>query len=82
MQTYEGYFENDRFIPLGTAKIPNNKRVILTVLDEKARRKQTQQSGETPHAKAWREFFEAINECDEEIPETFERVNFNREIDL
>ena len=34
---------------------------------------------EKPQAKAWREFFEAVNSSDEPIPETFERVNFPRE---
>ena len=37
---------------------------------------------ETSQAKAWREFFEAVNASDEEIPETFERVNFTREAGL
>jgi elongation factor G len=33
-------------------------------------------------AKAWREFFEAVNASDEEIPDSFEKVNFTREVDL
>jgi hypothetical protein len=37
---------------------------------------------EKPQAKAWREFFEAVNENDEQIPETFERVNFSRDMSL
>ena len=77
MQTYEGYLDNGRFIPLVAANIPNRRRAILTVLDEPVKK-----TRETAHAKAWREFFEAINASDEEVPETFERVNFTREIDL
>lgn len=33
---------------------------------------------ENSQAKAWREFFKAINASSEEIPESFERVNFSR----
>ena len=51
--------------------------MILTVLDEPA-----PVNTENEHAKAWREFFAAVNASDEEVPETFERVNFSREIDL
>jgi hypothetical protein len=51
--------------------------VIITVLDE-----QEPETKETQQAKAWRELFETVNASDEETPETFERVNFIREIDL
>ena len=32
--------------------------------------------------KALQNFFDEVNASDEEIPETFERVNFSRKIDL
>jgi hypothetical protein len=78
VQAYEGYLENDRFYPIGQpVKLQGRRRVILTVFDEGVR-----ESKEKPQAKAWREFFETVNASDEPIPETFERVNFSRGIDL
>jgi hypothetical protein len=78
MQAYEGYFENGRFFPIGPqVSIPGRRHVIVAVLDEPAQR-----TDETAQAAAWREFFDAVNASDEEIPETFERVNFTRKVDL
>jgi len=77
LQAYEGYLEEGRFIPIGSSvSIQGRRRVIVTVLDEPVA-----EQDETLQAKAWREFFEAVNASDEEIPETFERVNFSREVD-
>ena len=78
MQAYEGYFENGLFYPIGApVSIQGRRRVILTVLDEPV-----SENKETPQAKAWREFFNAVNLSNEEIPETFERINFTREVDI
>jgi hypothetical protein len=78
MQAYEGYLENDRFYPIGNPLgLQGRRRVIVTVLDEPDRA-----AKEKPQAKAWREFFEAVNENDEPIPQTFDRVNFSREVAL
>lgn len=51
--------------------------MIITIVDESM-----SEQKETPQAKAWREFFETVNESDEEIPETFARVSFTQEIKL
>ena len=73
MRAYEGYFENGQFFSLGQkVLIPDRRKVILNVLDEPA-----QEAGESEYAGAWREFFEAINASDEEVPE-FERARFKR----
>ena len=77
MQAYQGYFENGQFISLETVKIPERKRAILTVLDEPIK-----ECSENKQLIAFQDFFDAINASDEEIPETFERVNFSRPIDL
>ena len=78
LQAYEGYLERGRFYPIGPPiNVQGRRRVIVTVLDELM-----PQQKETQQATAWREFFEAVNASGEEIPETFERVNFTREIDL
>ena len=53
------------------------RRTFVTVLDET-----TPGEKETSQAKAWREFFEAVNTSGEEIPAKFERINFTREIEL
>ena len=74
--TYEGYLERDRFYPIGPPlKIKGRRKVFVTILDE--------QVDQSSQEKAWGEFFAAIDAAsDEEIPETFEKVNFSREIDL
>ena len=78
LKAYEGYLEKGRFYPLGAPlSIQGRRRVIVTVLDEPA----PEQKG-TSQAQAWREFFETVNASGEEIPETFERINFAREVDL
>ncbi len=78
LHAYEGYLEKGRFIPIGPpVSIQGRRRVIITILDEP-----TQDADETPQATAWREFFDEVNTSDEDIPESFERVNFSREVDL
>jgi len=75
-QAYEGYFENGSFFTAGKAiKIPEKKKVYITILDEAI-----QESDEK--ANTLKEIFDSINACDEEIPDTFPRVNFNREFKL
>jgi hypothetical protein len=76
MQAYEGFFENGQFYPIGQpVNLLGRRRVVLTVFDEPGA-----EQNETPQARAWGEFFEAVNASAEDIPETFERVNFTREV--
>ena len=95
MQSYQGNFDNGQFVAIGTASIPERRRVILTVLDEPAPIHTVSEpspihtvSEPSPiyavskHAEAWKEFFETVNASDEEVPESFERINFSRELDL
>jgi len=89
MQAYEGYFENGQFHTLvQTTHIKGRRRAIITILDESdesvelAKSENQETKPETEHAKAWREFFEAVNASSEEIPETFERVSLNRKVSL
>jgi len=78
MEAYEGYFEDGQFFPIGrTISIQGRRRVILTLVDDPM-----PEQTETPQAKTWREFFEAINASDEEIPSSLERVNIVREVQL
>ena len=76
--TYEGYLEDGRFYPIEQPTgIQGRCRVIVTVLGEAS-----PEQKETAQARAWREFFEAINASSEETPETFARVNFTQEVAL
>jgi hypothetical protein len=78
LQSYEGYIEKGHIYPMLPLKeIKGRRRVIITVLDEPA-----DDAKEKPQAKAWREFFEAVNASDEPLPESFERVSFKREVEL
>jgi len=74
MVSFQGYFEGGKFFPMEAVTIPDRKRTIVTVLDEEITN--------TKHAAAWRKFLEEIATSDEEIPTHFDRVSFNREVDL
>jgi hypothetical protein len=68
------------FIQFGSPiKINGRRRVILTLLDETVPENENKKMLQ---AKAWREFFDAVNASGEEIPETFERISFTREVDI
>jgi hypothetical protein len=73
----EGYFEDGRFYPIGhTVLMPGRRRAFITILDEPPRDATT--AGRLAALDA---FFAAIEASDETIPE-FERVKFNREVEL
>jgi len=76
MEAYQGYFENGQFIPLGNFKIPDKKRVILTVLDEAPRFPAMNDLA------AWDSFFSKIKAAEDESVPDFERIHLNREVDL
>ena len=62
--------DNGRFYPNNeTVQIKGRCKVLVTVLEDTVTAQE-----ETPQAAAWREFFEAVNASDEELPETFERM--------
>ena len=64
--TFQGYFERGRFISEEAVPVPEQKKAIVTILGEDARK-----SGE--NREAWQDFFEAIESSDEEIPDEFPR---------
>jgi hypothetical protein len=75
-RTYEGYFENGRFYPIGQMGIQGRCRVIVTVLDEPHR------DEAQPNPTAWLdEFNRLLDESgDEKLSmENFPRANFTRE---
>jgi len=76
MQAYEGYFQDGRFYAAGTAvRIPERRRIILTVLDEPAR-----DENAALRLDAIGKFLESIDASDEEVPD-FERIKF-RDVEI
>ena len=59
MQSFQGYFEAGQFIPLDAVKIPERRRVILTVLDEPV------PTGANVQTAAWKVFFDAVKGSEE-----------------
>ena len=84
LQAYEGYLEEGRFYPVGPpVRLHGRCRVVVTVLDDTTpEQEEAPECEETEQAAAWRVFFDTVNACDEAIPETFDRVNFTREVAL
>lgn len=78
LQAYEGYLEKNHFYPIGSPiNMRGRHRVIVTLLDE-----QNPADEKVLRVAALDKFFAEINASDEEVPETFERVNFNRGLEL
>ncbi|MCL2054553.1 MAG: hypothetical protein FWG90_09025 [Oscillospiraceae bacterium] len=78
-QAYEGYFKNGSFFTAGqTMRIPENRRIYITILDEPAR---DEAIVANEHAEAWQDFLDGIKSVDNEPLPEFERVTF-REVDI
>jgi hypothetical protein len=77
MQTYEGYYEEGHFYPIGQMFGPSGRRrVLITILDEPGHDDITAR-----RLAAINDFFAAIDVSEEDVPE-FERVKFTREVDI
>jgi len=77
IKAYEGYFRQGRFIPLNGVKIPEGSKAIVTLLNQSV-----EVGGKVDEQLAAMEaFIEAVQECDEEVPE-FKRVAFKREVEI
>jgi hypothetical protein len=74
MLIIQGYFEAGQFISNNPIVIPENKKTIVTILDEDIQK--------IDQKKIWNEFKETIENCDEDLPDYIQRLNFNRKIDL
>jgi hypothetical protein len=74
MLVVQGYFEEGQFISNNKVVIPEHRRAIVTVLDEK--------TSAPNHKKIWKDFFTAIQSANEDIPANFPRVSFNRKLDI
>lgn len=76
-ERYEGYWENGYFQPSNsTIQKKGKAKAILTFINEDTPKPNQAQLD------AFNKFLEAIRESGETPPEEFERVNFDREIDI
>jgi hypothetical protein len=74
MLVIQGYFEAGQFISDTPVVIPENKKTIITVLDENIQK--------TDQKKMWGEFREAIEKSNEELSDYIPRLNLTRKADL
>jgi hypothetical protein len=74
--TFQGFFENGKFISSEPVKIPEHKRAIVTILDETEDDRKKRQMADLA------ECFRLLDEStDEEVPD-FPRVNLHREVEI
>ncbi|WP_059369778.1 antitoxin AF2212-like protein [Treponema endosymbiont of Eucomonympha sp.] len=70
----QGFFEGGKFIPSEPVKIPEYKKVILTILDEDTEK--------TVKMAAWKECLRLLDESiGEEVPD-FPRANLHRKVEI
>jgi hypothetical protein len=74
MLVVQGYFEAGQFISDTPVVIPENKKTIVTVLDENVQK--------TDQKKTWDEFRETIEKSNEELSDYIPRLNLTRKVDL
>ena len=68
----EGYFDAGRFISNTPIKIPDKKKVIVTILDESS----DEINEESMQAKLWSDIFDEIENCTEVLYGEPERIHF------
>ncbi|MDR1686354.1 MAG: hypothetical protein LBR82_07950 [Desulfovibrio sp.] len=83
MQSYQGYTDNGKIIPLGNTVIPDGCRAVVTILDEPL----LTESRLERQKKALRAFERGLAECNEPLSPEFDeilnkRVNFSRRLNL
>jgi len=74
MQAVHGYFKDGRFISSEMESIPENRNVIVVVLDER--------SPSSDNANVWRDFLERLESIDEENSAEFERASLHRKVEI
>jgi hypothetical protein len=68
MFVIQGYFEAGKFIADSPVSIPENKKTIITVLDEDAL---SIEAKKQERIRKWEKFREAIENSDEDLPDDF-----------
>jgi len=74
MLAVHGYFKDGRFISSEMEKIPENKNVIVVVLDERI--------PFDGNINVWRGFLDILESIDEESPVEFERASLHRKVEI
>jgi hypothetical protein len=74
--TFQGFFEDGRFIPSEPVEIPEHKKAIVTILEETEDDRKKQQMADL--AECSRLLDESM---DEEVPD-FQRANLHREVEI
>ena len=70
--TVQGYFEAGRFIADMPIQIPEGRKTIVTVLDEKANKEKEREQ----HRAYWHKIIEDIQNCDEVLEGEPEPIRF------
>ena len=70
--TVQGYFEAGQFIADTPIQIPEGRKTIVTVLDEKANKKKDREE----YKAYWNKIIEDIQNCDEVLEGEPERIRF------
>jgi len=78
MQAVKAYFDEGKFVPFQSVAIPQGSHAIITILDFPII---TAPSSSESQLAAFDIFIDAVRASGEEPPE-FERVSFERELDL
>jgi hypothetical protein len=68
METYQGYTEDGKVIPLANQAIPDGLRAIITVLDEPAESRLARQK------KALLALEQGLADCTEPLPPEFDEI--------
>jgi hypothetical protein len=68
MLVIQGYFEAGQFIADSPVAIPENKKTVVTILDEDARGEDQKKQ---ERIKLWREIRETVEHSDEALPDDF-----------
>jgi hypothetical protein len=75
-QQYEGFFEKGKFIPNEPVRIPEHKKVIVTILEETEDDRKKRQMADLA------ECFRLLDDSmDEEVPD-FPRAKLHRELEI
>jgi hypothetical protein len=75
MLVIEGYFEKGHFIPDQPVVIPEKIKALM-ILDKKEDQKTEGENKKQERIRKWRQFGEAILNCDEELTGSPQRLKF------
>jgi hypothetical protein len=74
MFVVQGYFEAGQFVSDPPVVIPENKKAVITILDENIQK--------IDQKKIWNEFRAVIEKADEELPDSIPRLTLRQRVDL